>query len=208
MSPRRLALAAALTGLLVGAPAQAARPPPDYRESLVKGAAAQAEALNAEGRYDDAIDLGRRFQRAVEPAAPVAYEVGYALNRKGDIDAAIRAYSEAIDLDPSLATARYDRGELLMLKGRVAEARQDFEAALKSRPDHWAVHFRLADLAGRDGDPQGLETHLMEALRNGMDPHTLLDDPHWRDWFADPTLGPVLRRVVLLYGDRSLLEGL
>jgi len=193
--------------LLVGA-ALAAREPADYREELFHAAAAQVEALNADGRYEDALALAKRFQRGVEPSAAVGYEAAYALNRMAKLDDALEAYGEVIALDPNDAAARYDRGELLIAMGRADEAREDLEVAARLRPDHWAAHFRLAEIAGHDGDTTAFEEHLMAALRQGFDLHTLLADPTWRGWFHDPKLGPVLRKLVIVYGDESMLEGL
>ena len=186
----------------------AVREPPDYRGSLAEAAAAQAEALNAEGHHEEAIDFAATVQRAIGPAAVVQYEVGYAYNRLGDLDAAVRAYDRALELDPHLAAALYDRGELLLLKGRDEEARADFEAAAALRPDHWAVHFRLAELAGRAADAPAFERHLIDALSNGFDFRTIIDDPGWRAWFRDPALGPVLTKLVVVYSDERLLDRL
>lgn len=200
---------APLLGLLLAvAPARADRQPPDYRAELHRAAAARAEALNAEGRYQEAVELARRYQKGVEPAADVAYEAAYALNRMAKLDEALDAYDEVLKLDPEHAAAHYDRGELLLALGRPEKARADLEAAARLRPDHWVAHFRLAELAGRDGDVIAFEDHLMAALRQGFDLRTLLADPTWRSWFRDPRLGPVLRKLVIVYGDERMLEGL
>ena len=193
--------------ILLGA-ALAAREPPDYREELFRAAAAQVEALNADGRYEDALALAKRFQKGVAPSSEVGYEAAYALNRMAKLDEALSAYGEVIALDPDNAAARYDRGELLIAMGRPDQAREDLEVAARLRPDHWAAHFRLAEIAGHDGDVQAFQEHLMAALRQGFDLHTLLADPTWRAWFRDPKLGPVLRKLVVVYGDESMLEGL
>ncbi len=198
-----------LLGLLLwGGPALAAREPPDYRAELVRAAAARAEALNAEGLYPEAVDFARRFQAGVEPAADVAYEAAYALNRMAKLEDALDAYTQTLALNPDHAAARYDRGELLLALGRPGEAREDLLAAARLRPDHWAAHFRLAELAGHDRDVAAFEEHLMAALRNGFDLRTLLADPTWTSWISDPGLGPVLQKLIIVYGDERILEGL
>ena len=188
--------------------AHALRPPPDYRQELHQAAAAQIELLAAQGRVEEAEDLGARFLRRVEPSAAVHYELGLLQNRLGDLDGALRHYSAAIALDPDHVAARYDRGELLLVRGQVEEARADLERAAALRPDHWVVHFRLAELAGERGDLDGMEAHLMEALRHGFPLGTLVQDATWRRWAADPERGPILSRIIVVYGDESLLDAL
>lgn len=190
------------------APALAAREPRDYHEALAARAAGSVEALNVAGHYDEAVALGRRWQKGVEPSSAVAYEIAYAYNRMSKLDEAIDTYAEAIRLDPKNAAAHYDRGEILLALGREEDARADLEAAAALRRDHWAVHFRLAELAGRRGDAVAFEAHLTDALRNGFSFDVALQDPRWRGWFHDPALGPVLVKLVTLYGDERLLEGL
>ena len=198
-------LAAAV--LMVGA-ASAARPPTDYRAVVHRSAAAELEALNARGRFEDVRAFGDRFVDRVEPAALVLYEMAYAANRMGEVGPALRLYDRAITLDPELAVAFYDRGELHLIQGDVAQAQADFEAAARLRPDHWAVHFRLAHLAGRQGQAEAFETHLLDALRHGFDFRTVMSDPDWEEWARDPTLGRVLRRLIVVYSDESLYEQL
>ncbi len=192
---------------LLGA-ALAAREPADYRAELHRAAAARAEQMNQGGLYADALAFAERWQRAVEPSSVVAYEAAYALNRMAKLDEALDAYSRCIELDPKNAAARYDRGELLLALGRPDEARADLHAAAELRPDHWAAHFRLAELAGKDRDVIAFEEHLMAALRQGFDLRTLLADPTWVSWFRDPLLGPVLQKLVTVYGDERMLEEL
>lgn len=188
--------------------ALAAREPRDYREALAARAASSIEALNASGRYEEAVQLGRRWQQGVEPSGAVSYEVAFAYNRMARLEDAIETYAEAIRLDPGNAAAHYDRGEILLALGRVDDAAADLQAAAALRPDHWAVHFRLAELAGRRGDAAAFEAHLTDALRNGFAFEVALQDPRWRGWFRDPALGPVLVKLVTLYGDERILEGL
>ena len=193
---------------LAQTPAWAGREPPDFRAELMASAAAQADALNADGRFDDAIAFAERFQKAVDPAADVEYEVAYAYNGKGDLDASLASYDAVISLNPHQAAARYDRGELLLVRGRDHDAEVDFEEAARLRPDHWAVHFRLAEIAGRAGDVDAFEAHLTDAIRCGFDFRTAIQDPTWHAWFHDPKLGPVLTKLVTVYGDEKLLDGL
>ena len=154
-----------------------------------RAAAAELERLNARGEFEAVLEHGARFSKRVEPAGVVTYEMAYAANRQGQLPEALALYDRAIDEDPDLAAAFYDRGELLPERGDDADARADFLRAAALRPDHWAVHFRLAHMAGRAGDPQLLQEHLMEALRHGFDFRTITSDPDWRAWARNPKLG-------------------
>ncbi len=53
---------------------------------------------------------------------------------RGELDAAIAGYTEAIRADPKLADAYASRGEALVKKGDHARAIADFDAALRLRP--------------------------------------------------------------------------
>lgn len=184
------------------------RPPPDYRHELHRAVSAQIEALAAQGQAEEAADLGARFLRRVEPAAAIHYELGLLHNRLGDADTALHHYDQAIALDPDHVAARYDRGELLLTRGQLVQATADLERAAALRPDHWVVHFRLAELAGERDDLDALEAHLMEALRHGFPLETLVRDATWRQWAADPGRGAIIHRILVVYGDESLLDAL
>jgi tetratricopeptide (TPR) repeat protein len=162
--------------------------------------------LNANHAYKEAIALANRIQRDVRPLAGVAYESGYAHNQLGRVDAALTAYGTAIDLDPKMAAARYDRGEIYISLGRWTDARADFIMVVAEQPNHWAGHFRLAHVAGALGDASGLERHLTEAIRHGFDLTVMAQDPQWLGFAQTPALGVVLRKIIVLYGTDELLR--
>ncbi len=186
--------------------AAAVRPPADYRAVLGEELAGRAAALNSAGRHREAVALVERFEATVEPLALLSYEAGYAFNRLGKPDKALAHYTAAIERDPHLASARYDRGEIYLGLSRWREAQSDFEAVVRLRPGHWAGHFRMAHLAGVAGDSLALERHLTRAIRTGFDLRVVVDDPTWRGWVQDPELGAVLRKIIILYMDESLLR--
>jgi tetratricopeptide (TPR) repeat protein len=188
--------------------AVASRPPPDYRNELHRSAAAQIEVLAARSQIEEALDFGKRFTRRVEPAPIVLYEIALLHNRLGQFDEAMTGYGRVLELDSEHAAARYDRGELLLEQGQIDRAQADLEVAARLAPEHWVVHFRLAELAGARGDANALEAHLVDAIRHGFSLETLAQSPSWRSWIGDPVLGTVINRVILIYGDESLLDRL
>ena len=177
---------------------------PDYRGSLGERLAADVARLNQAGRYRDAVKLSGRVTRAVGRLAPVAYENGYAHYQLGEFDSALRHYSIALQHDPKFAAAAYDRGEILLLKGDEDGAAADFLRVVKLKPNHWGGHFRLAHLAGLAQDSETFEKHLMDALRYGFDLELVMVDPDWNRFVADEIMRPVLRKVVVLYGNERL----
>lgn len=194
--------------LLLGGTARATRDPEDYRHSLAQRAATDAEALNQQGHHDEAIARCQAWTRAMGKAAPVLYEQAYAQNMKGALDEAMDLYDQVIALDPEHAAARYDRAELHLARGALEPAREDLAVAARLRPDHWAVHLRLAEIAGRSGEPAAFEAHLLDALRHGLDWQTLDQDPTWHDLSRSETVGPVLKRLIAVYGDPGLWDRL
>ena len=182
--------------------------PPDLSEEVGAAWASRLSTLNEAQRFAEALAEGARYQERVGPNADVAYEMGLAANRSGDAAAALGWYEEALRLRPNFAAAAYDRGELHLAAGRDEAAQADFEVAARARPDHWVGPFRLAQLAGRRADPTAFEEALLASVLRGFDLHTLALDPQWRAWAHDPNLGPILTRVILVYGDEATLSAL
>lgn len=206
--------ATAATGWLLllavagGGPAHATRDPQDYRARLHQDAARQAEVYNAQGRPADAAALCEEQVGAFGEDAAVLYEWAFALNALGKLDRAEERYGRVLAREPRHAAAAYDRAELRLLRGDVDGAAADLKVAAQERPDHWAAHFRLAEVAARRQDPAAFEAALMAALSNGLDLRSLGPDPDWQGFARDPEVGPVLVRIVSVYGDPATLEQL
>jgi tetratricopeptide (TPR) repeat protein len=186
----------------------AERTPRDYRLALGDAAAAEVARLAREQGLAAAEDFAADWRRQVGPAAPVEYELGLAARLAGQDRAALAHLDRALSIDPSLVTARYDRGELRLQRGEIAAAEDDFTRVVTLAPAHWAGHFRLADVAARERRPADFERHLLDALRHGFALRSLVGDPHWRGYARDAELGPVLRRVITVYQDESLFDAL
>lgn len=200
-----------MNGLLLLAATASARaevPVPNYADSLAVEAQAEvARRAETEG-MEAAERFARNWSRQVADDARVVYAVGLAWRLSGDDVKARVSLDRAVKLDPTLVAARYDRGEVVLNAGELAAAEEDFREVVRLAPEHWAGHFRLADIAGRRRDAVGFENHLVDALRCGFSVRSVVADPRWHGYLADAVLGPVLRKLVEVYQDESVLRAL
>lgn len=186
--------------------AAAELPPPDYHTTLVEAAGKEVARVAQEATPDEADTFARRWMRTFGRSARVTYELGLVWRLAGDDARALKSLDEAVALDPELATARYDRGEIRLAAGELAGAREDFEAVVRLQPDAWPGWFRLAQLDGLAGDAEAFEAHLLRALRCGFQVRAVAKDPTWRRLRADAAIGPVFERLVLVYQGAAVLE--
>jgi tetratricopeptide (TPR) repeat protein len=79
-----------------------------------------------------------RAALALDPPdeARIHNNIGGVLQATGRLDAAHGAYSEALDADPTFSDAWYNLGNLLLARGRHAEAEAKLINALRSSPAH------------------------------------------------------------------------
>ena len=154
-------------------------PPPDYRAALMGAAAEEVARLARAEGLAAAEGFARRWERQVGADARIAYELGLAARLAGDPAAARRYLDRAVQTDPTLVEARYDRGEVLLNDGDLEGAAGEFREVVKLAPTQWAGHFRLADVAGRSRDAGAFEAHLLDALRQGFSFTQVVGDPRW-----------------------------
>jgi tetratricopeptide (TPR) repeat protein len=80
------------------------------------------------------------------------YNRAQLLSRMGRHDAALGAYSEAIEADPNQSEYHLERGHLLRRLGRREDALADYEAAIRTSPPYPEPHHARADLLLELGD--------------------------------------------------------
>jgi len=186
-------------------------PAPDYRAELGQRLAGEVHIVAEVDSLDAAIELAARIEDEVGALVPVRYEAALARNRAGLIGPAIQAYGRVLELEPDHVGALYDRSELWLVAGTEAErarAKTDLERAETLRPDHWAVPYRLALLAGQRGESNALEAAMTRSIRTGLDLDLLAQDPAWLPLLRSEQTGPALRRIVGTYGSDALVREL
>jgi Flp pilus assembly protein TadD len=97
---------------------------------------AGTEALNA-GRLSTAVDLLERATAADGEMVVLGHawrNLGIALRRTGDDEAALRAFQSALDHDPNDLATLYSQGNTLMALGRHGQALAAFQAVRQGRP--------------------------------------------------------------------------
>ncbi len=194
--------------LLAWAPrARAEMPLPDYRVVVAEAAGSEVARLARDDSAEAAERFAGRWMRVVGESARVQYELGLAWRLAGDDRRAASSIDRAVHLDPELAAARYDRGEIRLAAGDLEGAADDFATVARLEPTAWPGWFRVADVASRRGDAAAFETALLKAFRHGFSTRLVAQDPHWRGLASDPTIGPTFRRLVVVYqGDGALEE--
>ena len=107
--------------------------------------------LLREGKVDEAIQLlvAARSAYPTEPA--VANALGLALLYKKDYLTAIKAFGEAMKIDPDFVEARNNRGVAWMEMGKLDESEADFQAVLKGSiaREKMNAHFNMGLLEMR-----------------------------------------------------------
>jgi Flp pilus assembly protein TadD len=96
----------------------------------------------------------------LDPGDAFAYcHRGVALTRKGEIDAAIADYTEAIRLHPAYASAYYNRGLVYIVRGWLKESLADLTETLRLNPEfakayasRAACYERLGEQAKAEAD--------------------------------------------------------
>jgi tetratricopeptide (TPR) repeat protein len=187
-----------------------ALPPPDYEASLLEAAEARTDYLLSKNRTERAARYIENFRQHIADDARLTYEHGLTLRLIGEFEQALVLLQSAIAQDPTLAQAWYDLGEVQLLLGQKIEALLSFERAAglsEKHPNGWAAPFRLAELAGTNGEIAAFESWLEKAIRRGFSfESTVRGNATWGAFLQDEALGDIMRRLITVYENEALLE--
>ena len=116
---------------------------------------ASASAL-AQSTHSNAADA--------KQGAVAAFEEGQNAQQRGDLNSAVRSYSNAIKSDPSLFQAYYQRATALVGLGRGADAEADLRKAIELRPDFARAHRALGQVLLDRGMTEEAKLALSRAI--------------------------------------------
>jgi tetratricopeptide (TPR) repeat protein len=142
----------------------------------VDGGSVEVLLLTAESRARagdpaSARELLRSARRLAPARADVLKEFGDVARAAGDIDGAIAAYRNALDLDHDFAVVHYELARLLAERGEPAKAEESLLAALEAVPTYVEAMLALANVRRRFGRVDAALEPLVELLRR--DPYNI-----------------------------------
>ena len=138
------------------------------------------DAWNYGAQGDGYLELGdypRAFEAfdtmgRLQPGPPAYARVAYALELQGDLDGALEYMRRAADgITPNDSEAQAwhfaQLGELWLQKGRLGDAKREFERAAATFPTHPFAHAGLAKLRIVEGDLAGARLMFQAQLAQG-----------------------------------------
>jgi tetratricopeptide (TPR) repeat protein len=131
---------------------------------------AEAEALESQGSYDAALDQYRDVL-ARDPKRPgIHYRIGRTLLARAqktgsaqDVQDAAKEFTEELQLGPN-PNAAYELGQIASNAGRLGDAQNYFESALKNNPDFEEAQLGLAAAMLGLQKPELAVRHLQKAI--------------------------------------------
>jgi Flp pilus assembly protein TadD len=88
---------------------------------------------------------------------------------RGDAELAEHLFRQAIDLEPGMAAALTNLGNLMHRQGEVDEARRLYERAIEHDPSQPEARYNLANLLEDIGDTEGAVTELRKVCAASPD---------------------------------------
>jgi tetratricopeptide (TPR) repeat protein len=105
--------------------------------------------------------------------------LGIAYIHKGDLDAAIAEFQQALRLNPGELLPRNNLGYALLLRGRVDEAITQLQHVLQAAPGYAEAHHNLGDAFLKKGDEAAAITQYRQALQINPDYVAAQNDLAW-----------------------------
>lgn len=113
------------------------------------------------------IELEHRYQAVLlhpQWATPSnQLELGNALREINKLDEALDCYNRAIQLQPNLYEAHYNKGVMLVEQGQPQNAQASFERVLELHPEHGPSHYALGKLAAARNDVAAALKHYRQS---------------------------------------------
>jgi tetratricopeptide (TPR) repeat protein len=129
--------------------------------------AALGERRAAAEAFQAAVDLDPALTEARSNASRMWTESAGEELARGDHTRAMLSFGYAAAATPNDASVRANYGNMLMLSGRLTEARHEYEAALAADSRSALAHNNLGLLLVRMGDAASARPHLEFALAHG-----------------------------------------
>lgn len=102
------------------------------------------------------------------PASANYLRLGRDLKALGEADAALKQFDHALEVNPKLPEALFERGSVLADQGKWTEAEDFFQRAIAASPGYAEAHIGLAEMCLRTGNFELARKELDSALR--LDP--------------------------------------
>jgi len=111
-------------------------------------------------QYDAAIACYKQVIRIKPDCAQAYYNIGNALNDKGDLEAAIVSYKQAVKIEPDYAEAFNNMGNALQDKGDSEAAINSHKRAIKIKPDYADAYINMGNsLMGKGSLDKAIDSY-------------------------------------------------
>lgn len=101
-------------------------------------------------------------------SAAAAFEQGQNAQQRGELNSAVRLYTNAITSDPTLYQAHYQRATALIALGRDVEAEADLKKVIEVKPDFARAHRALGQILLDRGSTEDAKREFARAIE--LDP--------------------------------------
>jgi tetratricopeptide (TPR) repeat protein len=121
-----------------------------------------AQLYSDQGAYDQAVELLKKIPEGEMDVQTLSL-LGLAYLQAGDFDNAAATYQKALAQEPDNLDVRRAYAEVLLRRGKAAEARTELQRVLKSDPEDGNSHLRLGQLDRQEGDFDSARKELERA---------------------------------------------
>ncbi len=115
--------------------------------------------------WRDSISLNEYMLKLTPNAAPLHYELGYALQLNGEFDQAISQYNKTLQINPNYVRAHNNLGIMLLKQGKSEEAINHFRQAIQRKPRFFKSYYNLGTALLEQGDFVEAISYFRQAIQ-------------------------------------------
>jgi tetratricopeptide (TPR) repeat protein len=141
---------------------------------LGKALKSRGRGREADDAFDAAIVASRRRVHLKPDSVQAHFDLGCALESRGNTDEAIAEYREAVRLNPDYAVAHNNLGVALRAQGKTEQAIEQYRQAIRLQSDYAEAHNNLGLALKAKGEIEAAIAEFREAIRLKPD----LAEPH------------------------------
>ncbi len=101
--------------------------------------------------------------------APTHYNIGYELEKRGELTAAKEAYLTSVSIDNTSTLTHNNLGMVAMKQNRPEDALKHFREAVKAKPDNWDARVNLGIVLSQLGRKAEAVEQYEKVVRNNPD---------------------------------------